>query len=105
MKQGKKIASFFAPLNKKVKETAVIETSHGIKRAEEQEEGEPEESEEVGEKSCDETECSDTEREFSRSEKDEEEGEEEENIQRQREKQPEVQQVVPCGSSTAPSGL
>ena len=35
------------------------------------------------------------------SEKDEEEGEEEENIQRQRVDQPEVQQVDPCGSSTA----
>ena len=98
MKRGKNIASFFAPVNKKVKETAVRETSQGIERAEEQEEGE---SEEVGERAFDESEGSDTEREISESEKDEEEGEEEENIQRQREKQPEVQQVNPCGSSTA----
>ena len=50
MKRGKNIASFFAPVNKKVKETAVRETSQGIERAEEQEEGE---SEEVGERACD----------------------------------------------------
>ena len=35
----------------------------------------------------------------------EKEGEEEENIQGQREEQPEEQQVDPCGSRTAPSGL
>ena len=34
MKRGKNIASFFAPVNKKVKETAVRETSQGIERAE-----------------------------------------------------------------------
>ena len=91
----------FCPSKQKCERTAVRETSQGIDRAEEQEEGEPEESEEVGERACDEREGSDTEREISESEKDEEEGEEEENIQRQTEKQPEVQQVDPCGSSTA----
>ena len=75
MKRGKNTASFFCPVNKKVRET-----SQGIERAEEQEEGE---SEGVGERACDEREGSDTEREISESEKDEEEGEEEENIQRQ----------------------
>ena len=54
MKRGRDIASFFVPVNKKVRETAVRETNQGIERAEEQEEGEPEESVEVGERACDE---------------------------------------------------
>ena len=53
---------------------------------------------EVGEKAGDESEGTDTER-------DTPEGEEEENIQGQREEQSEEQQVDPCGSRTAPSGL
>ncbi len=93
MKRGRDIASFFAPVNKKGRET-----NQSIERVEEQEEGEPEESVEVGERACDESEGSDTEREIP-------EGEEEENIQGQREEQPEGQKVDPCGSSTAPSGL
>ena len=119
MKRGRDIASFFVPVNKKVRETAVRETNQGIERAEEQEEGEPEESVEVGERACDESEGSDTEREIPEGKEDDEEGEEHEeegeeheeegeehgNIQGQREKQPEGQQVDPCGSSTAPSGL
>ena len=52
----------------------------------------------VGERAGDQTEGTDTER-------DTPEGEEEENIQGQRGEQPEEQQVDPCGSSTAPSGL
>lgn len=93
MKRGRDIASFFAPVNKKGRET-----NQSIERVEEQEEGEPEQSVEVGERACDESEGSDTEREIP-------EGEEEENIQGQREEQPEGQKVDPCGSSTAPSGL
>ena len=78
MKRGRDIESFFAPVNKKVKETAVRETNQGIERAEEQEEGEPEESVEVGERACDESEGSDTEREIPEGEEEEEEGEEHE---------------------------
>ncbi len=100
MKRGRDIASFFAPVNKKGRET-----NQSIERVEEQEEGEPEESVEVGERACDESEGSDTEREIPKGEEHEEEGEEEENIQGQREEQPEGQKVDPCGSSTAPSGL
>ncbi len=97
MKRGRDIASFFAPVNKKGRET-----NQSIERVEEQEEGE---SVEVGERACDESEGSDTEREIPEGEEHEEEGEEEENIQGQREEQPEGQKVDPCGSSTAPSGL
>ena len=61
MKRGKDITSFFAPVNKKVIETAVRESNQGIERAEEQDEGEPEESVEIA---CDESEGSDTEREI-----------------------------------------
>jgi len=96
MKRGRDIASFFAPVNKKVRET-----NQGIERVEEQEEGVPEKSVEVGERACDESEGSD----ILEGEKDEEEGEKEENIQGHREEQPERQKVDPCGSSTAPSGL
>ena len=78
MKRGRDIASFFVPVNKKVRETAVRETNQGIERAEEQEEGEPEESVEVGERACDESEGSDTEREIPEGEEEEEEGEEHE---------------------------
>ncbi len=79
MKRGRDIASFFAPVNKKGRET-----NQSIERVEEQEEGEPEESVEVGERACDESEGSDTEREIPEGEEHEEEGEEEENIQGQR---------------------
>ena len=75
----------FAPVNKKVRETY-----QGIERAEE--------LMGVGERAGDESEGIDTER-------DTPEGEDEKNIQGQRDEQPEEQQVDPCGSSTAPSGL
>ncbi len=63
MKRGRDIASFFAPVNKKGRET-----NQSIERVEEQEEGEPEESVEVGERACDESEGSDTEREIPKGE-------------------------------------
>ncbi len=88
MKRGRDIASFFAPVNKKGRET-----NQSIERVEEQEEVEPEESVEVGERACDESEGSDTEREIPEGEEHEEEGEGEENIQGQREEQPEGQKV------------
>ncbi len=81
MKRGRDIASFFAPVNKKGRET-----NQSIERVEEQEEGAPEESVEVGERACDESEGSDTEREIPEGEEHEEEGEEEENIQGQRDR-------------------
>jgi hypothetical protein len=60
MKRGRDIASFFAPVKKKGRETVMRETSQGIERAEKQEGGEPEESGEVWDRAGDEG--SDTER-------------------------------------------
>ena len=81
------------------------ETNEGVERVEEQEEGELEESGEVGERACDESGGSDTEREIPEGEEEEEEEEGEDRRKKTYRDRERGQQVDPCGSSTAPSGL